>query len=112
RGLLPAEWGPIPSRPYRREPMLQDVATWDDVRRVAASLPETAERSTRDGIPQWRVRDKLFVWERPLRRADIDALGDDAPKGPILGVRAADFGLKETFLGGLPGVCFPIPPFD
>src|SRR5205809_4707412 len=104
--------GPIPSRPCRREPKLQDVATWDDVRRVAASFPETAERSTRDGIPQWRVRDKLFVWERPLRRADIDGVGYDAPKGPILGVPVSDVGGKEALLAVLPDVCFTSPHFD
>jgi hypothetical protein len=41
------------------------VATWDDVRRLALALPETDERESR-GSRQWRVKDKLFVWERPL----------------------------------------------
>ena len=38
------------------------MATWDDVRRLALALPETSERESR-GLAQWRVRDKLFVWE-------------------------------------------------
>ena len=54
------------------------MADWDDVRRIALSLPETSERSSR-GLPSWRVREKGFVWERPLRSADLRALGDDAP---------------------------------
>jgi hypothetical protein len=54
------------------------VATWDDVRRIALELPETSEGISRD-LRQWRVKDKGFVWERPLRRADLEALGDDAP---------------------------------
>jgi hypothetical protein len=41
------------------------MADWDDVRRIALALPETTERLSR-GNAQWRVRDKLFVWERPL----------------------------------------------
>ena len=46
------------------------MATWNDVRRIARALPGTAEQSSR-GIPQWRVKDKLFVWERPLRKSDL-----------------------------------------
>ena len=30
------------------------------------------------------MRDKLFVWERPLRRKDLEALGSAAPDGAIL----------------------------
>ena len=50
---------------------------WDDVARIALELPDTSERLGR-GLRQWRVRDKLFVWERPLRRSDLEALADDA----------------------------------
>jgi len=53
------------------------MASFDDVRRIALSLPETSERTGR-GNAQWRVRDKLFVWERPLLGPDLRALGDDA----------------------------------
>jgi hypothetical protein len=38
------------------------VASWDDVRRIALALPETSERLSRD-LSQWRVKDKLFVWD-------------------------------------------------
>lgn len=68
------------------------VATWDDVRRLATALPGVEER-TGDTV-QWRVGDRLFVWERPLRRADLEALGDGAPDGDVLGVRVADLGVK------------------
>ena len=50
------------------------MATWDDVRRLALALPETSERTSRDKA-QWLVKDKLFVWERPLRQSDLKALG-------------------------------------
>jgi hypothetical protein len=74
-------------------------------------IQETKERLSRD-IPQWRVKDKLFVWERPLRRADCEALGDSAPDGPILGVRVADVGVKEALLAADPDVYFTTPHFD
>ena len=87
------------------------MATWDDVRRIALALPETSERVSRD-LRQWRVKDKLLVWERPLRRADIEALGDEAPDGPILGARVEHLGAKEAFLADDPGVFFTTPHFD
>jgi hypothetical protein len=88
------------------------MATWEDVRRIALALPETHERPSRDGVPQWRVRDTLFVWERPLRRADLHALGDAAPDGPILAARVPDVGVKEALLAEDAGVYFTTPHFD
>jgi hypothetical protein len=87
------------------------VATWDDVRRIALALPETSERLSRD-LRQWLVRDKGFVWERPLRRADVRTLGDDAPGGPILGARVEHLGAKDALLADDPGVFFTTPHFD
>jgi hypothetical protein len=59
------------------------MGSWEDVRRIALALPETSEQISH-GNAQWRVRDKGFVWERPLRRSEDRALGDAAPIGPIL----------------------------
>jgi hypothetical protein len=87
------------------------VATWDDVRRLALALPETEERESR-GLASWRVRDKFFVWERPLRRSDLEALGDDAPSGPILGARVEHLVAKEALLADDPEVFFTTPHFD
>ena len=87
------------------------MATWDDVRRLALSLPETGERQSRD-MRQWRVRDKLFVWERPLRQSDLRALGDAAPDGPILGARVEHLVAKEAMLADPSGVFFTTPHFD
>ncbi|RZU76488.1 hypothetical protein EV384_5148 [Micromonospora kangleipakensis] len=88
------------------------MATWDDVRRIALALPETTERGSHDDLPAWRVRDKLFVWERPLRRGDLAALGDAAPDGPILGARVPDLGAKEALLAEDPAVYLTTPHFD
>ena len=87
------------------------MATWDDVRRLALAMPEATERVSRD-MRQWRVKDKLFVWERPLRRSDLEALGDAAPDGPILGARVEHLGAKEALLANDQGVFFTTPHFD
>jgi hypothetical protein len=84
------------------------VATWKDVGRIVGQLPETAEASPRN----WRVRKKLIVWERPLRKADYAALGDDAPDGDILGARVPDEGVKFALIAEDPDVYFTTPHFD
>lgn len=73
------------------------MATWDQVRRYALALPGTAEGTSR-GSTVWTVNKKLFVWERPLRKSDLAALGDAAPAGAILGVRTADLEMKDAML--------------
>jgi hypothetical protein len=87
------------------------MADLDDVHRIALALPETSERMSRD-LRQWRVKDKLFVWERPLRRREIEALGSDAPDGAILGARVEHLGAKEALLADDPRVFFTTPHFD
>ncbi len=87
------------------------MATWDDVRRIALSLPETSERLSH-GNASWRVRDKGFVWERPLRPADIRALREGAPNGPILGARVEHLIAKDALLADDPDVYFTTPHFD
>ena len=87
------------------------MATWDDVRRLALALPETSERTARE-LRQWLVKNKLFVWERPLRRSDLEALGSAAPEGPILGARVEHLGAKEALLANDAGVFFTTPHFD
>ena len=58
------------------------------------------------------MRDKLFVWERPLRKADLQALGDAAPDGAILGARVEHEGAKQALIADDPGVFFTTPHFD
>jgi hypothetical protein len=87
------------------------MGSWDDVRRIALALPETIE-TTSHGTASWKVKNKGFVWERPLRTADLRALGDAAPTGPILGVRVEHVGAKEALLAEDPGVYFTTPHFD
>ena len=87
------------------------MAGWDDVRELALRLPEAEERLSR-GLRQWRVRDKLFVWERPLRRSDLEALGPAAPDGPILGARVEHEVAKQALIADDPDVFFTTPHFD
>src|SRR3954469_9662864 len=74
-------------------------------------MPEATEVISR-GNTQWRVADKLFVWERPLRKTDLAALGEAAPDGPILGARVEHLVAKEALLADDPEVFFTTPHFD
>jgi hypothetical protein len=87
------------------------MADWTDVRRIALSLPEATEQPMH-GLPSWRVRKKLFVWERPLRKSDLEALGEAAPDGPILGARVEHLLAKEALLADDPAIYFTTPHFD
>ena len=64
------------------------------------------------GQMSWRVRDKMFVWERPLRQSDLKALGSEAPSGEILGARVEHEGAKLALIESDPDVYFTIPHFD
>jgi hypothetical protein len=87
------------------------VVTWDDVARIALALPDTTEELAW-GNRAWKVRGKGFVWERPLRKSDLKALGDAAPDGPILGARVEHLIAKEALLADRSGVFFTTPHFD
>ncbi len=87
------------------------MATWDDVRRLALALPATSE-GVSWGQRAWKVKDRLFVWERPLRRSDREALGDRAPEGPILGARVEHLVAKEALIADEPEIYFTTPHFD
>lgn len=83
------------------------MATWDEVRTIAGDLPGIQARDN-----EWRVRNKLVAWERPLRKSDFEALGDDAPDGDILAVWLPDLAAKESLLADDPDVYFTTPHFD
>ena len=87
------------------------MADWDDVRRIALALPEATEETSWDDA-SWKVKKKLFVWERPLRTSDLRALGDDAPAGKILGARVEHIVAKEALLADPSGLYFTTPHFD
>ena len=84
------------------------MATWQNVRRIVLSLPHTVEKSPRN----WRIKDKLLAWERPLRKSDLAALGEAAPKGEILGAWVPDLDAKDAWIAARPDVFFTTPHFD
>lgn len=87
------------------------MASWTDVERLALGLPETAEGTSRE-LRVWQVKGKTFVWDRPLRPKEVEALGGDAPEGPILAAWVEDLGAKQAMLADDPGVYFTTPHFD
>lgn len=87
------------------------MATWDDVARVCLALPETSEGSSR-GWRQWKVRDKSFVWERPLGKKDVTQLGDAAPTGPVVAAYVPDEGAKAALIAVEPELYFTTSHFD
>jgi len=86
------------------------MAGWEEVRRLALALPETSERSSRERA-QWRVKDKVFVWERPLRPKEVEELGPLAPDGPVLGARVEHLLAKDALLADDPDVFFTTSHF-
>lgn len=88
------------------------MATWDEVRRLALAFPHATEHASYGGLPAWRVKDRAFAWERPLRESDRKALGVAAPDGPILAAYVADVGAKAALVAEDPKVYFTTPHFD
>ncbi len=87
------------------------VASWEDVSRIALGLPQAREEVKREQR-RWLVKDKLFVWERPLRAKEIALLEDDIHEGSILGARVEHLGAKEALLTEDPHVFFTTSHFD
>ena len=74
------------------------MATEEDVRRIACSLPEVTEKPSY-GTPGFRVKDKLFL------RIRSDAEGG-------LAVFVPDLVDKEALLASDTEVCFTTPHYD
>jgi hypothetical protein len=94
------------------------IATWDDVARIAESLPATATGTT-FRADAWKVaakpKPKSFAWVRPLRASDtkaLTALGREVPAGEILGLRTDGLHEKAALLEQFGEYVFDIPHFD
>lgn len=84
------------------------MADWDEVVRLASELPEVEAADRRD----WKVKGKSFIWNRPLRKRDLDELGDAAPSEPILAAWVADALAKEALIASAPDIYFTTSHFD
>jgi hypothetical protein len=87
------------------------LATWNDVRKIVAELPET-EETLSHGNFAWKVQGTGFIWQRPLRKSDLEALGPDAPEGEILAARVESLLVKESALTEKNGFFFTTPHFN
>ena len=87
------------------------MASWEDVARIALSLPETTASMSRSR-PAWKVHTATFAWERDLRPKDLAELGDAAPDGPILGAHGPDEGAKHALIADDPSVYFTTSHFN
>lgn len=84
------------------------MATWDDVHELAMALPGARE-TTKWGNRTWAV-ERGFVWVRPLRRRDVEAVG--AQDGPVMAACVADEHEKQALLAEDTDVFFTVPHFD
>lgn len=83
--------------------------TWADAARLIEKLPDAVAGAT-FGQRAWKVKGRLFVWERPLRKTELAVLGDAAPKGDVLGLRVP-LEVKDLLVAkGLP--YFTTPHFN
>ncbi len=88
------------------------MMSFDDVAAIALDLPEATE-GTSYGSRAWKVKGKLFAWERPFRKADLKRFGDETPpEGPILGLAVDGLEEKEVVLAQGWAGFFTIPHFD
>jgi hypothetical protein len=87
------------------------MASWDDVGRIACALPHVDERASRSRR-QWRVNDKLFVWERALRPKEAAEVPSELSAGPILAARVEHLVAKDALLADDPRVYFTTSHFD
>src|SRR4051794_7782830 len=87
------------------------MVSWDEVRALALELPDTTEALSW-GSAHWRVHDKGFVWERPLRKKELAELGFAEHPEPVLGVRVEDEAVKWALIEEDPSVFFTTAHFD
>lgn len=92
------------------------MATLDEVREIALSLPDAFEVvDGHRGGAAWRAKNGLFVWERGPSKTDLVALeklGREWPDTVVVGVRTDGEQVKEALLQTYPDAFFTIPHFD
>ncbi len=74
------------------------MATDDDVRRIALSLPGGYEKASHDGAPSFRTKPRMFVWIR------------DDPRAVVLFLASEEE--KHALIADNPAVYFTTPHYD
>ncbi|WP_433868964.1 MmcQ/YjbR family DNA-binding protein [Saccharopolyspora sp. CA-218241] len=74
------------------------MATEDDVRRIALSLPGAYERESYGGCPSWRTKARVFSWIR------------DDPEALVVWVASVEE--KEELIASDPGTFFTTSHYD
>lgn len=86
--------------------------TLDDVDAFSLKLPGVVV-GTKWGNRTWMIEDKGFAWQRPLRKTDLERLGDEPPPvGDVLAVRTAGLDAKDALLAIAPPGFFTIQHFN
>jgi len=92
------------------------MATIDDVREIALTLPGVTERvGGHTGEPSWRLPSGQIAWIRGPSKVDLRQLADlgmEWPDGPVLGIRVGSVEEKAALLAAEPDALFSIPHFD
>jgi hypothetical protein len=86
------------------------MATQDDVRRIALSLPETVEAADRFAFSvRNKGKEKGFAWAWNER---VEPKKPRVPRPDVLAVRVADQGEKATLLASDPEKFFTEPHYN
>jgi hypothetical protein len=83
-----------------------------DVIAFVSALPGVTETRQWDHRT-WAVGDRSIAWERPLRKSDLERLGDTpAPQGDIIAITVEDLDAKDALLAIAPRGFFTIQHFN
>jgi hypothetical protein len=88
------------------------MATLNDARAIAISMPEVVETSG-NTLGWAKGENQAFAWERPFSKADLKKLGEHVPGGTILAIRVESLLVKDAMLEDeTQNYLFTIPHFE
>jgi len=89
---------------------------WDEVLAIGARIPGLTFNGFDEADPSarrtWSGLRADVIWQRPLSKKDLVALGDRAPIGEVLAIHTADLLEKAGWLEIEPATCFDSPHFN
>ena len=91
------------------------MLSWDEVEAIAARIAalkfHPADPTDPKGRRSWSGLRPDVIWERPLSKKDLAAMGDRAPTGAVLAIHTADITEKLAWIQTEPATCFESPHF-